>query len=278
MRTITIGRGTRALTASVWESSEALGDHVGGLILTGLTDAGKAGRRYLLGCPGGRTAQTVYRALARQAAAAHADLAHVVIVMMDDYVIPSGDGFEHCPADAHYSCRRFAFEEIAGVINRGLPAARRIRADHVWLPSPAAPQAYEEKIHGAGGIDLFLTASGASDGHVAFNAPGSALDSRTRIVPLLDSTRRDNLATFPEFTCLDEVPRHGVTVGLGTICSRSRQVMLLIHGPWKIAAVARLSACSDFDPQWPASFIFRCPAAAIHIDEACAQGLAGARR
>ena len=60
-----------------------------------------------------------------------ADLGHLVIAMMDDYVVPAGDGgFEHCPADAHYSCRRFAREEITGPLNEA--AAVGVPDEHVW--------------------------------------------------------------------------------------------------------------------------------------------------
>src|SRR3954471_19513220 len=159
-----------------------------------------ARRPALLGCPGGRSLVTTYRALARSGA----DLSATTIVMMDEYVpVP--------PATAHFSCRGFALREIAGPL--GIPE------ENVWLPDPDDPPAFDERIAAAGGIDLFLLASGASDGHVAFLPPGSPLEGRTSVVELAETTRRDNLATFPAFPGLDDVPRHGVTVGLATIAS-----------------------------------------------------------
>ena len=266
MTQIPIGRGERALAATVFDSPAAMGEHVAQMILAGAAAARAAGRRYLLGCPGGRTPMVSYQALGRQAAAARADLSGVVIVMMDDYLVPAATGFAHCPDDAHYSCRRAAREDITGVINRGLPAAGRIPPAQVWFPDPAQPEAYDERLRAEGGIALFLTASGASDGHVAFNTPGSALDSNSRVVPLPDSTRRDNLRSFPLFKGLADVPAHGVTIGLGTIQSLSRQVILLVHGADKRDAVKRLAECSDFDAAWPASFIFRCRRPRIFLD------------
>ena len=53
-----------------------------------------------------------------------------------------------------------------------------------------------------------------SDGHIAFNEPGSSLGSRTRLKTLTARTRQDN-ARF--FGSLDEVPRHVLTQGVATI-------------------------------------------------------------
>ncbi len=263
---IPIGQGPEALSAMVFASPEAIGDYVATLILDGVRIAREAGRPYLLGCPTGRTPMSSYQALGRRAALAGTDLSQVTLVMMDDYVVPSGNGFEHCPAAAHYSCRRAAWEDILGAIHAGVDVPHRISLDRVWFADPAQPDAYDRRIRDAGGIDLFITASGASDGHVAFNAPGSSIDSGCRIVPLAATTRADNLLTFPRFKGIDEVPSHGVTVGLGTIRSLSRQVALLIHGANKRNAVRRLAACRGYDSQWPASFIYRCANPLVILD------------
>src|SRR5207237_3790602 len=118
----------------------------------------------------------------------------------------------------------FALREIAAPL--GIPEER------VWLPDPQDPSAYDERIAAAGGIDLFLLASGASDGHVAFLPPGSPRDGGTSVVELAETTRTDNLATFPRFAALDEVPLHGVSVGLATIAG-ARAARLVLHGPGK---------------------------------------------
>jgi glucosamine-6-phosphate deaminase len=199
---------------------------------------------YLLGCPGGRSLRSTYRALV-----AHGrTLDRLVVVMMDEYV--------GAPADAHYSCTRFAHEEIA----------EPLRAGEVWLPDADDPAAYDDRIAAAGGVDLFLLASGASDGHVAFVPPGSPREGRTSVIPLATSTRKDNLATFPAFGSLDDVPLHGVSVGLGTI-GEARALRLVLHGAGKRAAVARLLALNSFDATWPASLVHDHPDAQVWIDK-----------
>jgi glucosamine-6-phosphate deaminase len=203
---------------------------------------------FLLGCPGGRSLRTTYVALARRPR-----LERLVVVMMDEYV--------GAPPGAHHSCTRFAHEEIAGPL--GVPP------DRVWLPDPDEPAAYDGRIAERGGIDLFLLASGASDGHVAFVPPGSARDGGTSVLELAETTRRDNLATFPGFASLDEVPTHGVSVGLGTIAA-ARAVRLVLHGAGKRDAARRLLAVDRFDPAWPASIVHEHPDARILIDEEAA--------
>jgi glucosamine-6-phosphate deaminase len=179
----------------------------------------------LLGCPGGRSLLTTYRALP--------DLRETTAVLMDEYVpVP--------PTSAHYSCRGFG--------------EREIRARELWVPNPEDPEAYDERIEAAGGIDIFLLASGASDGHVAMLGPGSPRGGRTSLVQLAEATRRDNLATFPEFTSLDEVPTRGVSVGLGTI-EDARALRLVVHGPDKRAATERLLRLDRYDPDWPVSIV-----------------------
>jgi glucosamine-6-phosphate deaminase len=192
----------------------------------------------LLGCPGGRSLLTTYRALP--------ELPETTIVMMDEYVpVP--------PTSAHYSCRGFA--------ERELPHARE-----VWTPDPDQPDAYDARIAEAGGIDLFLLASGASDGHVAFLGPGAPRDGRTSVVELAETTRRDNLVTFPQFQSPDDVPSHGVSVGLATIAD-ARALRLVVHGRDKRHALERLLSLDAYDAEWPVSIVHEHPNAQILVDQ-----------
>lgn len=223
---------------------------------------------FLLGCPGGRSPRPVYAALARLARARALDLSHLIIVMMDDYLTPTMD---HVPIDAHYSCRRFARDEILAVLNAGLAPSHCIPAGNLWFPDPANPAAYDGRIAAAGEIDLFLLASGAGDGHVAFNPQGAGVDSRTRIVPLAPQTRRDNLATFPDFASIDRVPTHGVSVGIATI-AQARASAMLVWGFDKRTAFQHLAQATAYDPRWPASVWASCPDATLYADQAAAGG------
>lgn len=228
----------------VFRDADELGSALADVVLE--TYARAAGPAFLLGCPAGRSLLTTYRALA----ARRAELSRLVVVMMDEYV--------GAPAEAHFSCRGFAERELRRPLG--------LRGDQVWLPDPENPAAYDAQIAAAGGVNLFLLASGASDGHVAFVPPGSSRHGGTAVVTLAETTRRDNLATFPAFTSIDDVPTHGVSVGLGTIAS-ARALRLVLHGGDKRAAARRLLAHDSFDPTWPATIVHDHGDAEIWVDE-----------
>lgn len=248
------------------ESVDALAEAVADRIVDGILSSAVAGRRYLLGCPGGRTPKPIFEALSKRCADATIDCSHVVIVMMDDYLEPGAATPTLVPANAHYSCRRFAEMEIRLVINRGLTAELAIPAESVWFADPADPSAYDARLGDAGGIDLFIVASGASDGHVAFCGPGADPAGVTAVVPLAQSTRIDNMVTFPQFESIDEVPIEGVTVGLGTIRLLSKAVLMILHGPDKRESWRRLSEASSYESDWPATFIHECKNATLLTD------------
>ena len=243
-----------------------LGSAAAASIAAGIGASRAAGRPYLLGCPGGRTPKPIYAELGRICADDGIDCSGVVLVMMDDYLDPRSATPTPVPADAHNSCRRFAEQEIRLVINRGLPASERVPGESVWFPDPLDPAAYDRRIADAGGVEVFIAASGASDGHVAFCGPGSDIDGVSAVVELAPTTRADNLVTFPDFASVSEVPARGVSVGLGTIRRHSRSVWLVLHGADKAESLRRVLASSGHDPAWPATFIHECPRAVVWSD------------
>lgn len=85
--------------------------------------------------------------------------------------------------------------------------------------------AFEDKIKGSKGIDLCILGIG-SNGHIAFNEPGSSFKSRTRVVNLDEQTIIDN-ARF--FDSVDDVPTQAITMGLGTIME-SKKIVLIANG------------------------------------------------
>lgn len=251
------------------DNADALGRTLALEIADGIQDARDNGRRYVLGCPGGRTPRPVYNALAEVIAERGLELDHVVIAMMDEYAVDTADGFAAVESDLHNSCVRFGRIEILGVLNASAPASQ-IPAENLWVPSPAEPETYEARLTEAGGIDLFILATGESDGHVAFNPPGSAEESRTRVVKLPDTTRHDNLGTFPQFASIEEVPLYGVTVGIRTIAEQSRRMVMLILGEHKAVAFQRITAANGYDETWPATVVVLGTNSSIYADHLAA--------
>lgn len=88
--------------------------------------------------------------------------------------------------------------------------------------------AYEDKINYFGGVDLCILGIG-SNGHIAFNEPGSSFKSRTRVVDLDEQTIQDNSRFFDS---VDDVPKQAITMGLKTIMS-SKKIVLMANGKHK---------------------------------------------
>lgn len=114
-----------------------------------------------------------------------------------------------------------------------------IDPNNVNIPNGNAPDlaeecaSYEAKIARAGGIDLFLGGVGP-DGHIAFNEPGSSLNSRTRVKTLAYDTLLANSRFFGND--LNKVPRTSITVGVQTIMD-SREVVVIVTGAHKALAL-----------------------------------------
>jgi glucosamine-6-phosphate deaminase len=126
---------------------------------------------------------------------------------------------------------------------------------------------YERAISDAGGVDLQLLGIG-TDGHIGFNEPGSSFASLTRVKTLTEQTREDN-ARF--FDSIDDVPKHCITQGLGTIL-RARHVVLLAFGEGKAQAVAG-AVEGPLTASLPGSAIQLHPHATVVLDEAAASRL-----
>lgn len=100
-------------------------------------------------------------------------------------------------------------------------------------PEKAAAD-YEEMIKHYS-VDLQVLGIG-SDGHIAFNEPGTPFDSETHIVNLTQQTRNDNARFFDGNP--DLVPAQAITQGLKTIM-RAKKIILIANGKNKAEAVAQ---------------------------------------
>lgn len=251
------------VTALVLNSPEDIGSYVAKEIAEGIVRASSENRQFVLGCPGGRSARAVYQALAEEVRKRGIPLNHVSIAMMDEYARESQGGFTNVDPTAHYSCTRFAELEIGKLLNDAAGAGRELKS--IRVPDARHPQEYEAWLREVG-IDFFILASGATDGHIAFNPPGSPRESVTRVVEVALTTRIDNLGTFPEFKAVEDVPSYGVTVGIDTIASLSKKVTMIIHGRHKREAVKELLKRSAYDPTWPASIFYECANRELVVD------------
>ena len=165
-------------------------------------------------------------------------------------------------------------ERYANVLDRELVSRVDFVPGAVQAPDglaadlPGACAGFEAAIAASGGVDLQLLGIG-TDGHVAFNEPGSSLASRTRLKTLTLQTRRDNSRFFDGE--VDAVPRHCLTQGLGTIMD-ARHVVLVASGAAKAQAVHQMVE-GPVTAMWPASVLQLHPHVSVVVDEAAASRL-----
>ncbi|MCL1800622.1 MAG: glucosamine-6-phosphate deaminase [Promicromonosporaceae bacterium] len=127
---------------------------------------------------------------------------------------------------------------------------------------------YDAAIKAAGGVDLQILGIG-SDGHIAFNEPGTSFASRTHVGVLTEQTRVDNARFFDDD--ISKVPTLCLTQGLGTIME-ARELVLIATGENKAEAIRQLVE-GAVSARWPATIIQHHPNALILVDEAAASKL-----
>lgn len=108
---------------------------------------------------------------------------------------------------------------------------------------------YETKIKSHGGIDFQLLGIGRT-GHIGFNEPGSHFNSGTRNITLDHITRVD---AAPAFLGIDNVPRKAITMGIGTVRSAKR-IVLLAWGVNK-AEVVKKTIEGEINSNVPATYL-----------------------
>jgi glucosamine-6-phosphate deaminase len=211
----------------------------------------------VLGLATGSSPLAVYDELARRHAAG-LSFAGVRGFLLDEYVgLPAG----------HPEGYRAVIER--DVVSRlDVPSVAVTGPDGGAQDLAAACADYERAIVEAGGVDLQILGIG-TDGHVAFNEPGSSLASRTRVKTLTEQTRRDNARFFGGD--VDAVPRHVLTQGLGTIMA-ARHLVLLATGRHKAEAVHQLVE-GPISAMWPASVLQMHPHVTVLVDPAAASRL-----
>ena len=109
--------------------------------------------------------------------------------------------------------------------------------------------AYEKKIKEFGGLDFQLLGIGRT-GHIGFNEPGSHYNSGTRVITLDHITRAD---AAPSFLGIDNVPRKAITMGIATVRSAKR-IVLLGWGQNK-ADVIKKTVEGNISSQVPATYL-----------------------
>ena len=178
---------------------------------------------FVLGLPTGSSPEGMYAELVKANKEGRVSFKYVKTFNMDEYVgLP-----ESHPESYHSFMARNLFDHI------DIPKENIHILNGNAKDLEAECAHYEQMIVEAGGIDLFIGGIGP-DGHIAFNEPFSSLTSRTRVKTLTTDTIIANSRFF--HNDLPKVPKHALTVGVGTVMS-AREVMILVNGPHKARAL-----------------------------------------
>ena len=199
------------------------------------------GQNVVLGLATGSTPVRLYRELIRLHREEGLSFKNVLTFNLDEY-----HGLTRKHPESYW---RFMHEQLFNHIdvpveNIHVPDGTVSRAEAF-----ARCRAYEEKIRAAGGLDLQILGIGRT-GHIGFNEPGSGRDSRTRLVTLDALTRRD---AARDFLGEANVPRHAITMGVGTILD-AHKIVLLAWGEAKARVVAQAVEGAPVE-SLPASFL-----------------------
>lgn len=138
-------------------------------------------------------------------------------------------------------------ESYVNFMKRNLHNHIDINRSQIYFP--IYTRLYDEFIQRQGGLDLTILGIG-TNGHIAFNEPGSPFDSKTRVVNLSQQTIEDNSRFF---NSIDEVPTQAMTMGLDTIM-KSKQILLIAQGKKKLDIIIK-AMFGEITEEIPASIL-----------------------
>ncbi len=174
--------------------------------------------------PTGETPVGMYEELVRRIRQGSLDISRAHIFCLDDYL-------GHSRED-EASLTRWLFNVF--LTPAGVPE-NHIHLIPATAEDPqAAAKAYEAELEALGGLELAVVGLGPN-GHVAFNEPGSTPDSRTRVIDLTEESRQQSAGYWEGEA---SIPRQAITMGLGTILS-ARRIVLIASGEGKAEVVRR---------------------------------------
>jgi glucosamine-6-phosphate deaminase len=188
--------------------------------------------------PTGNTPLGMFKLLIERIKSGHLDVSRAQFFLLDEYVGIDDDDPE--------SLTRWLKADF--LTPAGIPEA------HIHeLPTMAdnlaeAARKYEEHLAAHGGFELAVLGLGGN-GHIAYNEPGSARDSRTRVLTLTEESIEQARGYFEGRT----VPTQAISAGVATLLE-ARNIVLLVSGDSK-AEIVRDALYGPQTADVPASFL-----------------------
>ena len=204
-----------------------------------VADIVKAKPNCVLGLATGSTPEGLYAELISMYQNGELDFSGVTTVNLDEYypIAPENE----------QSYRYFMNTKLFDHVN--------VNKENTHVPNGSADDAaaeaarYEAFVRSLGGADIQILGIGRN-GHIAFNEPAEALYPATHVTGLTEDTIDAN-ARF--FASADEVPTKALTMGMGTILS-AKKIIILANGKGKHEAVSAMLS-GMVTTSCPASFL-----------------------
>ena len=189
--------------------------------------------------PTGSTPLGLFDVLAARTARSEIDFSRTRLFCLDEYLGVSD-------TDPN-SLTRWLLESFVDRV--GIPQVHVHTAPATASDPERAAQEYERELAAAGGLDLAVLGMGAN-GHVAFNEPGSPVDSRTRVIALAP----ESIAQAASYWQNERTaPTHALSMGVGTLLD-ARRLVLIVSGSAK-AEVLRKALEEPMSASVPASWL-----------------------
>lgn len=206
-----------------------------------------------LGLATGSTPIGLYREMIADHKACGTSYAEVSTFNLDEYV-----GLDYSSDQSYvYFMREHLFDHIDIKLEN-------TNIENGKAADPAAECARYNALLAENTVDLQILGIG-SNGHIAFNEPGTPFDSVTHVVDLTETTIKDNSRLF---NSIDEVPKQAFTMGLSNIMT-AKKIVILANGANKAKAVYGM-VHGEITEDLPASILQNHSDCTLICDEAAA--------
>jgi len=205
----------------------------------------------LIGLVTGTTTIAPYAWAARFARELGIDYSRAKTINVDEYV-----GL--APEDPK-SCRYRIDEQFLDLIN--IDKRNTYVPDGLKKPIEDELKVFQNTIDSFGGVDLLVLSIG-TNGHIAFNEPGTPFSSSMYISMLSDSTLDAKTSFFGGNR--DAVPRAGITMGIKDIM-KVRRILLIAKGSSK-AEIMKATLTGPITEEVPSSVLQLHPALSVIVD------------
>lgn len=220
----------------------------------------KANPQAVLGLATGSTPVEMYNVMVQDHVENGTDYSQVSSYNLDEYVNLN-------PKDADQSYRHFMDVNFFDRVNIDKANTNVPNGTGEITELEAQCKVYDAEIEALGGVDVQILGIG-SNGHIAFNEPGTPFEMGTHVVTLDPQTREDN-ARF--FASIDDVPTQAVSMGIKTL-SMAKKIVLLASGENKAAAVKEMIE-GEVSTDCPATALQDHENVVVILDEAAASKL-----